>query len=65
MRMIPFDFKIGKKYDGSTTNDEHINMENAVKIRKTNAQPKFKSKLDLFFVQIITFELNIGYSKFK
>ena len=42
--MISFDFKIGKKYDGSITSDEHNNMKNAVEIRETNAQPKFTIK---------------------
>ena len=41
VRMISFDFKIGKEYDGSITSNEHNNMKNAVKIQETNAQPKF------------------------
>jgi len=47
--MISFDFKTGKKYDGSITRDKHNNMENAVKIPKTNVQPKFTIKVRSLF----------------
>ena len=43
-----------------------IMYSNYMTINRVVLLKKFQiSKSDLFFVQIITFELNIGYSKFK